>query len=150
MKFAWCPLLSVVLVACGAEPGSSASATDEANTGQVEQAASGGGCAGDAFASCISYSGGFVAADFYYNGLVGDPGYAYAAIEIIKSDNVTGTHSDWSPVYFITRNGHYGPFSKNVITAPPSHGSAINRLHVYSKSNGAEHYHQDSPRVYFP
>jgi hypothetical protein len=149
MKIGLCALLGATMFACGADPGSSDPGTEPEAIDHVEQAASRGGCRGSAFASCISYSGGSVVADFYYNGSVGDPGYAYAAIEIIKSDSVSGTQSYWSPVYWVNHNGHYDPYRKSVITAPPSHGSAINRLHVYT-SSGSQHYYQDSPRVYFP
>jgi hypothetical protein len=123
---------------------------------QPAHAASGGGChpphGNDPLSSCISFNGSDVVADFYLNH---NPDFSrcYARIEIRETnvfDNKIENISLWSDLYSLTRTGRYGPYSDFVYpTIPPSHGSAVNRVHFY-RCDGTRHHYWDSPRVYWP
>jgi hypothetical protein len=99
--------------------------------------------------SCISYWNGNVVADFYLNHNP-DSSRCRAYMEIMLWDNVSGSRSYWVGPYHLTRTGRYGPHSDHVWpTIPPSHGSAVNRVHFYT-CEGVRHHTADSPRVYYP
>jgi hypothetical protein len=108
-------------------------------------AGSGGGCNGAAIQACISLSGGTtLVADLYQNGAP-DSSRCTAYIEIRKSNG----NSVWGGPYDIKSNGRRGPVTNNIVTAPPTSGSAINRIHVYTCA-GNFHHTLDSKRQYYP
>jgi hypothetical protein len=108
-------------------------------------AGTGGGCLGTAVASCISLDRGkTLVADLYQNSAP-DSSRCTAYIEIRQSN---GTNT-WGGPYDIRSNGRRGPVRKDIITLPPTQGSAINRVHVYTCA-GNLHHTVDSKRQYYP
>ncbi len=100
-----------------------------------------GGCSGSAVASCISLSGGTtLVADLYMN-VAFDSSRCTAYIDILKSN---GAWMAGGGPYNIQSNGRRGPVTKNIITLPPSHGSARNRVSIYT-CDGRFHHYQYSP-----
>ena len=112
------------------------------------EAASGGGCAGSAVASCISYSGSQTAlvADLYVN--EPDESRCSAVLEIVKDTNF-GKSSVFGGPFPLTTTGRQGPVTASVLSLPPTRGSAFTRLHIYT-CDGRFHHTQPSPTVHFP
>lgn len=109
------------------------------------RAGSGGGCLGSAVQACISLSGGTtLVADLYMN-VAFDSSRCTAYITIEKSN---GARPSGGP-YNIQSNGRRGPVTSNIITAPPTSGSAVNRVDIYTCA-GAFHHTVRSKVQYYP
>jgi hypothetical protein len=112
------------------------------------QAQRGGGCTPHfAVTSCIPYhavGSGELRPDFYLN-VPPDSSRCWGRMEIVT----TNIGTTWSPYYRLNRTGRFGPLTVPVGTLPPSSGSAINRVHIYTCSWVA-HGIYTSPRIYYP
>ncbi|MBE3008119.1 hypothetical protein IL992_02800 [Microbispora sp. NEAU-D428] len=110
---------------------------------QPANAASGGGCTGAyPISSCISISGSNAVGDFYMNAAPDISRYWYR-LEVKTTNN----GSKWTDYLRLDRMGRFGPIYQPIYTIPPTSGSAVTIVHVYT-SGYVQHGTYTSPRVY--
>lgn len=111
---------------------------------QPTQAASGGGCTGAyPISVCISYQSGNLVADFYMNATPDSTRrHAYLWIE------PTNVSSSGKYYFEITRTGRFGNATRYVITIPPSSGSAVAKVQLYT-SGWTPHGLYTGNRIYY-